>query len=85
MTVKWLAEGAKANRLPAFQSAIKGLANAMASAPSSSSSVDYLLSAGNFLLLKSFDSGPNAKSNICLVAKSSLDLDLSGRVSPKGG
>ena len=85
MTVKWRAKAAKANRLPVFQSAIRGLANAMASALSSLSSMDYCLSAGNFLLIKSFDSGPYGKSNIRLVEKKSLDLDVYGRLSPKGG
>jgi hypothetical protein len=61
MTAKWLAKGAKVNKLPVFQSAIKGLENAMASALSSSSSTDYGLSLGNFLLIKSCDSEPNGK------------------------
>ena len=69
MTVKWRAKAAKASRLPVFQSAIKDLANAMASALSSSSSLDYCLSAGNVVLPESFDSGSKRKSNTCLGEK----------------
>ena len=63
MIVKWLAMEAKVNRLTVFQSAIKRFANATASAPSSSSSISCWLSPRNFLLMKSFNSGPNGKKD----------------------